>query len=131
MKEKMNMDSWNNFGGGTASGGTPKLDPYSIAGQLIGTFISIGFAKNNAKEQRRLQEKIAKMSLESQENIAKALANAQTNIEKQRIGFQILALEKNEVLLKDIQKDKTKSIVFVSIGAVALAVVIFLAKRKK
>ena len=42
-----------------------------------------------------------------------------------------MALEKNEVLLRDIQKDKTKSIVFVSIGAVALAVVIFLAKRKK
>ena len=125
MKNNLDMDSWYNFGGGTPSGGSPKFDPYSLAGQLIGTFISIGFAKNNAKEQRKLQEKIAKMSLESQENIAKALANAQTNIEKQRIGFQ------NEVLLRDIQKDKTKSIVFVSIGAVALAVVIFLAKRKK
>jgi len=131
MKNNLDVDSWYNFGGGTPSGGSPKFDPYSLAGQLIGTFISIGFAKNNAKEQRKLQEKIAKMSLASQENIAKALANAQTNIEKQRIGFQILALEKNEVLLRDIQKDKTKSIVFVSIGAVALAVVIFLAKRKK
>ena len=132
MKNNINMDSWYNFGGGgTPSGGSPKFDPYSLAGQLIGTFISIGFAKNNAKEQRKLQEKIAKMSLESQENIARALANAQTDIEKQRIGFQILALEKNEVLLRDLQKDKTTSLIFVGMGAVALAVVIFLAKRKK
>ena len=84
------------------------------------------------RKEQKLAEKEAKEALAfHQENIAKALANAQTNIEKQRIGFQILALEKNEVLLRDIQKDKTKSIVFVSIGAVALAVVIFLAKRKK
>jgi NADH/NAD ratio-sensing transcriptional regulator Rex len=127
------MDSWNNYSGSTPapSGGSPKFDPYSLAGQLIGTFIQIGFAKDNAKQQRELQEKIAKLSLESQENIAKALANAQTSIEKQRIGFQILSLEKNEVLLRDLQKDKTTSLIFVGLGTLALAVVIFLVKIKK
>ena len=43
----------------------------------------------------------------------------------------ILVTEKPGNLLFINLKDKTKSIVFVSIGAVALAVVIFLAKRKK
>ena len=40
-----------------ANAPTKGVDPYAIAGQLVGTFISIGFAKNNAKQQRELQEK--------------------------------------------------------------------------
>lgn len=102
-----------------------------IAGQLIGTFISIGFAQNDAKKQRKLQEKIAKMSLENQQVIAERLAQAQTNIEKQRIAFQILALENNANLVKELEADKNKSLIVVGVGVMALAVVIFLAKRKK
>ena len=68
------------------------FDVGGLAGTLISTFIGIGFAKNDAKKQRQLQEKIANMSLENQQAIANRLAEAQTNIEKQRIAFQILAL---------------------------------------
>jgi len=102
-----------------------------IVGQLVGTFISIGFAKNDAKKQRKLQEKIAKMSLENQQVIANRLAQAQTNIEKQRIAFQILALENNANLVRELEADKNKSLIVVGVGVMALAVVIFLAKRKK
>lgn len=102
-----------------------------IAGQLIGTFISIGFAKDNAKQQRKLEEKIAQMSLETQRQIQDRLAQAQTDIEKQRIAFQILSLEKNQELVKSLEKDKYKSMVVLGVGAVALAFVIVLAKRKK
>lgn len=114
-----------------ANAPTKGVDPYAIAGQLVGTFISIGFAKNNAKQQRQLQEKIAQMSLENQRQIQERLAQAQTDIEKQRIAFQILALEKNQALVKSLEKDKYKSIVILGVGAVALALVIVLAKRKK
>jgi hypothetical protein len=114
-----------------ANAPTKGVDPYSIAGQLVGTFISIGFAKDNAKQQRKLQEKIAEMSLENQRQIQERLAQAQTDIERQRIAFQILALEKNEQLVERLEKDKYKSMVIVGVGAVALAVVIVLAKRKK
>ena len=114
-----------------ANAPTKGVDPYSIAGQLVGTFISIGFAKDNAKQQRKLQEKIAEMSLENQRQIKERLAQAQTDIERQRIAFQILALEKNEQLVERLEKDKYKSMVIVGVGAVALAVVIVLAKRKK
>lgn len=102
-----------------------------IAGQLISTFISIGFAQQNAKQQRELEEKIAQMSLETQKQIQERLAQAQTDIEKQRIAFQILSLEKNQELVKSLEKDKYKSMVILGVGAVALAFVIVLAKRKK
>ena len=71
------------------------------------------------------------MSLDSQEAIAKKYADAQTNIEKQRIIFQILAIEKNEALIKGLEKDKYKSIVLVSVSTLVLAVVIFMAKKRK
>jgi len=112
---------------------TPKggISGGDIAGQILSTLIGIGFAQNNAKQQRELQKKIAEMSLENQRQIQERLAEAQTDIERQRIAFQILALEKNEQLVERLEKDKYKSMVIVGVGAVALAVVIVLAKRKK
>jgi hypothetical protein len=102
-----------------------------VAGQLIGTFIQIGFAQNDAKKQRQLQEKIAQMSLENQLQIQKKLAEAQTDIERQRIAFQILALEKNEALVEKLEKDKNKSLIFLGVGVILLTIVVVLVKRKK
>ena len=102
-----------------------------VAGQLIGTFIQIGFAQNDAKKQRQLQEKITQMSLENQLQIQKKLAEAQTDVERQRIAFQILALEKNEALVLKLEKDKNKSLIFLGGGAITLALVIILVKLKK
>ena len=47
------------------------------------------------------------------------------------IAFQILAIEKNEALIKGLEKDKYKSIVLVSVSTLVLAVVIFMAKKRK
>ena len=81
------------------------FDVGGLAGTLIST-IGIGFAKNDAKKQRQLQEKIANMSLENQQAIANRLAEAQTNIEKQRTAFQILALENNANLVRELERKK-------------------------
>ena len=107
------------------------FDVGNLAGTLISTFLGIGFAKNDAKKQRQLQEKIANMSLENQQAIANRLAEAQTNIEKQRIAFQILALENNANLVRELEGEKNKSLIVLGVGAIALAVVIVLAKFKK
>ena len=71
------------------------------------------------------------MSLENQQAIANRLAEAQTNIEKQRIAFQILALENNTNLVRELEGEKNKSLIVLGVGAIALAVVIVLAKFKK
>jgi|TARA_B110000967_G_scaffold204692_1_gene247680 hypothetical protein len=115
-------------GGATASKG---FDPTSLITSLVTTGIGIAFQKSDAKKQRELEKALAKMSLDSQEAIAKKYADAQTNIEKQRIIFQILAIEKNEALIKGLEKDKYKSIVLVSVSTLVLAVVIFMAKKRK
>ena len=107
------------------------FDAGALASQVLTTGIEMLFAVKDAKNQRKLEETIAKMSLETQKEIADKLALAQTDIERQRIAFQILALDKNNALLDGLERDKYKSMIIVGIGAVALATVIFLAKKRK
>ena len=104
-------------------------------GAIVGTGVgviatTIGSVKN-AKEQAKLQEKIAKLTLAQQERIAETMAKAQTEVERQKILFQAVALELNNSTYEKIQKDKTKSILYLSVGLTILGVIVILVKKKK
>lgn len=100
-------------------------------GAGVGIIVSTIGKVKSAKEQARLQEKIAKLTLAQQERIAETMAKAQTEIERQKILFQAVALELNNSTLEEIQRDKTKSIMYLSIGLTILGMVVIFVKKKK
>ena len=78
------MAYYKNIGGATPT--TPKkFDPTALASMgfdmILGTLVGI----SEAKKQRELQEKIAKMSLKQQKELEENLLQAQTQLERQRI----------------------------------------------
>lgn len=103
----------------------------NLIGQVVNVGVGTLFKIDNANKQRELEERIAKMSLETQRKIQFQLSKAKTNIEKQRIAFQILALNQNESLVRDLEKDRNETIKYLAIGMGILATVIIILKNKK
>ena len=106
----------------SGQGGTPKkFDPTALASMgfdmILGTLVGI----SEAKKQRELQEKIAKMSLKQQKELEENLLQAQTQLERQRIMYQTFAVLENSKLV-DARKNKQLTLLSVLGGGTLLLV---------
>lgn len=96
------MNHYKNSDGGA----TPKkFDATALASAGLDLIVGTVFSVQNAKKQRQLQEKIAKLSLEQQKQLEESLLKAQTELGRQRIMYQTLAVV-NEQNLVDGRKNK-------------------------
>lgn len=114
------MAYYKNVGGATPT--TPKkFDPTALASMgfdmILGTLVGI----SEAKKQRELQEKIAKMSLKQQKELEENLLQAQTQLERQRIMYQTFAVLENSKLV-DARKNKQLTLLSVLGGGTLLLV---------
>ncbi len=114
------MAYYKNIGGATPT--TPKkFDPTALASMgfdmILGTLVGI----SEAKKQRELQEKIAKMSLKQQKELEENLLQAQTQLERQRIMYQTFAVLENSKLV-DARKNKQLTLLSVLGGGTLLLV---------
>lgn len=107
--------------GGTPSGTPKKFDPTALASMgfdmILGTLVGI----SEAKKQRELQEKIAKMSLKQQKELEENLLQAQTQLERQRIMYQTFAVLENSKLV-DARKNKQLTLLSVLGGGTLLLI---------
>jgi hypothetical protein len=115
------MAYYKNVGGGTPSGTPKKFDPTALASMgfdmILGTLVGI----SEAKKQRELQEKIAKMSLKQQKELEENLLQAQTQLERQRIMYQTFAVLENSKLV-DARKNKQLTLLSVLGGGTLLLI---------
>ena len=93
---------------------------------IVGTISGI----SQQNKQLELQEKIAKMSLEQKYALEKRMQDAQSTMERQKILFEALAVEKNIDLIRETSKERNVGLIIIGIGIIALAGVIYLAKKK-
>jgi hypothetical protein len=78
-----------------------------------------------------MQVALAKLSLASQEKIASRMAETQSSIEREKILFQMLALDRNEAITRELSKDTNISYMILGGSILFLGVVIYLVKTKK
>jgi hypothetical protein len=84
---------------------------------ILGTLVGM----SEAKKQRELQEKIAKMSLKQQKELEENLVNAQSQLERQRIMYQTFAVIENSKLV-DARKNKQLTLLSILGGGTLLLV---------
>lgn len=116
------MAYYKNIGGASSGASAPKkFDPTALASMgfdmILGTLVGIG----EAKKQRQLQEKIARMSLKQQKELEENLVNAQSQLERQRIMYQTFAVIENSKLV-DARKNKQLTLLSILGGGTLLLV---------
>lgn len=115
------MAYYKNIGGGATPTTPKKFDPTALASMgfdmILGTVVGI----SEAKKQRELQEKIAKMSLKQQKELEENLLQAKTQIERQRIMYQTFVVLENSKLV-DVRKNKQLTLLSILGGGTLLLV---------
>lgn len=105
-----------------AEGGTPKkFDATQLVSMGLDLIVGTVAGISNAKKQRELQEKIAKLSLKQQKELEENLVKAQTQIERQRIMYQTFAVLNNQNLV-DARKNKQLIVLSILGGGTLLLV---------
>ena len=114
------MAYYKNIGGATPTK-PKKFDPTALASMgfdlILGTIVGV----SEAKKQRELQEKIAKMSLKQQKELEENLVRAKSQIERQSIMYQTFAVIENNKLV-DARKNKQLILLSVLGGGTLLLV---------
>lgn len=103
----------------------------SLIGVGISTLGSLAIASHDASERRKLEEKIAKLSLSQQKELEIRLQNSKTDIEKMQILYQALAIDKNREALTELNKEKYKGIAIFGVSLILLSIVIVVVKHHK
>jgi len=111
----------------TSGGG---FDPSALISAGIGVVANLISSIDSAHEQRRLQEKLAKLSLAQQKELALNLQRTQGEVQKMALLYQTLNLEKDRVATSALNKQKFIGISILGISVVILAVVIYKVKNK-
>jgi len=86
--------------------------------------------ESDARKQQQLQQFVARLELEQARKLESQLIKAQSEIERQRILFQAMALERNNQLKVETSKQKSKSVVVLSLAVVVFGVLIFISRKR-
>ena len=103
----------------------------SLIGVGISTVGSLIIASNDANERRKLEEKIAKLTLAQQKELEIRLQNSKTDIEKMQILYQALAMDKNRDALSKLNQEKYTGIAIFGVSLILLSIVIIIVKQHK
>lgn len=101
-----------------------------LAAQGFNTIVGTLSANANARKQRELSEAIARLNLEQQAQLEKRLQDAKSASKRLSLIFQAVALEKNQELIRETNRQKYGAYMVVGVGMISLAVIIFLARKK-
>ncbi len=105
--------------GSSSSGGG--FDASSLISQGLNLAVGTIAGVSNAKKQRELQEKLAKLSLKQQKELEERLQDTQSEIQRLNIMYQTFAVLENQKLV-DSRKDKQLTL-FYFLGGGALLLV--------
>lgn len=98
-----------------------KFDPTALISLGFDLIVGTVAGVQNAKKQRELEEKIAKLSLEQQKELELALSEAQNETMRISVMYQTFAVLQNQ---KMVDEQKTKRLILLGIlgGGVLLLV---------
>ena len=100
--------------------GTPKkFDATQLASMGLDLIVGTISSQTNAKKQRQLQEKLAKMSLQQQKELEERLQDTNSNLERLNIMYQTFAVLENQKLI-DGRKNKQLILIGILGGGVLL-----------
>lgn len=103
----------------------------NLIGVGISTVGGLILAGNDASARRRLEEKIAKLTLAQQKELEIRLQNSKTDIEKMQILYQALAMDKNRDALSKLNQEKYTGIAIFGVSLILLSIVIIIVKQHK
>ena len=111
----------NSTGVDVSSAKPKKFDPTALASLGLDLIVGTVAGISNAKKQRELEEKIAKLSLEQQKELELALSEAQNETMRISIMYQTFAVLQNQQM---VDEQKTKRLILLGIlgGGVLLLV---------
>lgn len=112
----------------TSGGG---FDPSALIAAGVGTIANLVVSVKSQKDQKKLQEKLALLSLEQQKELEIRLQNVQGEVAKMQLLYQALAMDKDRAATSALNKQKFIGISILGISVVILAIVIYKAKSKK
>lgn len=111
----------------TSGGG---FDPSALIAAGVGTIANLVVSVKSQKDQKKLQEKLALLSLEQQKELEIRLQNVQGEVAKMQLLYQALAMDKDRAATSALNKQKFIGISILGISVVILAIVIYKAKSK-
>ncbi len=116
-----------NASGGNSGGGGQGGDLVLESAKFI---VSLIASQNDAKKNRELTERIAKMDVQSRERLQSAMLQAKTEIERLNIMYKTFAVLENDKLL-DERKNKQRTLLYVMGGGLFILIAMAIVFRKK
>lgn len=109
----------------------PKFDAQSAITQTVQLAVGFVASSQQAKKQRELQEKLAKLTLEQQEDLAIRLQDAQTEIARVNIMYQTFAVLENDKLVNERKNKQLTLFYFLGGGSMLLIAMAIIYKMRK
>jgi hypothetical protein len=114
-------------GGGTPQGGGGTTDLIAMG---VSTIIGLVAGGIDAKKNRELQEKLAKLSLKQQKELQEKMLATQSELERLNIMYKTFAVLENQKLL-DSRKGKQLTLLYVMGGGILVLVAMSILYKKK
>ena len=114
-------------GGGATQGGGGTTDLIAMG---VSTIIGLVAGGIDAKKNRELQEKLAKLSLKQQKELQEKMLATQSELERLNIMYKTFAVLENQKLL-DSRKGKQLTLLYVMGGGILVLVAMSILYKKK
>ena len=114
-------------GGGTPQGGGGTTDLIAMG---VSTIIGLVAGGIDAKKNRELQEKLAKLSLKQQKELQEKMLATQSELERLNIMYKTFAVLENQKLL-DSRKGKQLTLLYVMGGGILVLVAMSIFYKRK
>jgi len=105
------------------------FDPTALIGMGISTITGLISSAKSASDQKKLQAKLAKLSLAQQKELEIRLQNLQSDVAKMDLLYKALAVDKDRIATADLNKQKFIGIGIFGISIVVLSIVIYKSRK--
>lgn len=105
------------------------ITPQNLAVQAFTSTFSAVIRKSDAKKQKELVEYLEKLSVKQIADLEERMKAQTTEFDRQRLLFQAMAVERNQLLIKQTDKKFNTSIIVVGVGFILLIVLIMSQKK--
>lgn len=112
-------------GGGGAGGGLG-----TVAVAVIGIVGGMIAQEKDASERRKMEEKLATMSLAQQHELGLKIIEAQGNVAKMAILYEALRIDKDRTATSELNRQRYIAISVLGAGCAVLGIVLLLHKLK-
>jgi aspartyl/asparaginyl-tRNA synthetase len=113
------------------AGASAGFDPTGLIAMGFSTISSLVMANKEKSEQKKLQEKINKLSIAQRLELEKKLNQSKSQNEQMEILYKTLNVVKHNAVLSSLNKEKTTGIIILGIGFIILTTFIVIKKSKK